>query len=505
MNKKLTQDELNEISQYIIKNTGIYYNKEHWSDLERNISAVFQELQMDFSSWSDIISDNRLLKLFTDSLIKHITITETYFFRDKNLFTYLRDTLLPDLIHRRRVEGKHYLRIWSAACSSGEEPYSIALLLRYLIPDYETWDIFLMGTDINQDMINRAIKGEYSRWSFRNEPIVPTGQYFRTKSNNKLQIDESIINMVRFEQSNLIPDSSLHYFIHPEFLDIILCRNLLMYFSPEQSTRVISYLTESLIPKGYLIVSPQEIGIVINPEVSLIRNGSVFIFIKKPRKGPSIFEGFARIQDLTEYTHQMPDEPDIRPINTIPNETICYPINRPPDLPDLNSPSGTDTSVEPPGVCPDPTYEKTTHINLIDTDIENQEKKLEEMEDLVIKFAGRGDYKDAAGWCDRMIAKDPLYPRSYLLKSAVLEEQGFFSDAIISLRQALYANPDYLPAHLAIAGIYRNTGRADEARHHYEVAIHILNSIDDFVILDESEGIAAGKMKELINSILIGG
>ena len=284
MNRKLTPDELNEISQYIIKNTGIYYNKEHWLDLERNISAVFQELQMDFSSWSDIISDNRLLKPFTDSLIRHITITETYFFRDKNLFTYLRDTLLPDLIHRRRLERKHYLRIWSAACSSGEEPYSIALLLRNLLPDYETWDIFLIGTDINQDMINRAIKGEYSRWSFRNEPIVPTGQYFRIKSNNKLQINESIINMVRFEQSNLIPDSSLHYFIHPEFLDIILCRNLLMYFSPEQSTRVISYLIESLIPKGYLIVSPQEIGIITNPEVSLIRNESVFIFIKQAPK-----------------------------------------------------------------------------------------------------------------------------------------------------------------------------------------------------------------------------
>jgi tetratricopeptide (TPR) repeat protein len=127
-----------------------------------------------------------------------------------------------------------------------------------------------------------------------------------------------------------------------------------------------------------------------------------------------------------------------------------------------------------------------------------------QMEILIRAYAGNGEYDKAIGWSDRLIAVDVLNPRPYLLKAAVLDEQGLYNQSLQALRQSLYAFPDYLPAHLAIAGIYNKTGKPDLARHHYELAIQFLESKDEDTILEETEGIPARKMKDMIQMLLGG-
>ena len=126
------------------------------------------------------------------------------------------------------------------------------------------------------------------------------------------------------------------------------------------------------------------------------------------------------------------------------------------------------------------------------------------MEGAIRSYAGNGEYEKALGWSDRLIAIDVLNPRPYLLKAAVFDEQGLYEHSLQLLRQSLYASHDYLPAHLAIAGIYSKTGKPDLARHHYKLAIGILETKDEDIILEETEGIPAQKMKDMINQLLEG-
>jgi chemotaxis protein methyltransferase CheR len=111
------------------------------------------------------------------TLASHLTVGETYFFRDGNTFSALEERILPELLRERREAGRR-LRIWCAGCCTGEEPYSIAMLLDRLLPDAEAWNITILGTDINPHFLRKAGDGVYGEWSFRDAPAWVRDRYF---------------------------------------------------------------------------------------------------------------------------------------------------------------------------------------------------------------------------------------------------------------------------------------------------------------------------------------
>lgn len=513
MSDVLNEAALGTIRNIILAHTGILFDDRHTHDLNRHISSACTDLKISVDSCLEQVEDSSFRTRFLEVLVNYITIGETYFFRDKNLFIYLRDSLLPDLIRSRRQEQKLYLRIWSAACSSGEEPYSIAILLRYLLVDVDDWDIYLLATDINQKMLSRAQEGIYSRWSFRDDPIIPVGSYFSPTPDNRVKIDDSIRTMVHFDRMNLIRDTSFYHALGPSSLDIILCRNVLMYFSPEQSGDVVSRLVHSLRTGGFLIVSPQEIGIVQGPDIRMRHQGSVFLHEKIDQNStppaeknlPSVSDSI--LIDELDYTTgalagDLLHEPDIPDIPDFPDD-IYLDVEKNP-----GHSSAVTFLLEPD----DNEFDTLIAENRLDeagtiiskSGLQFSPHRGRQMEILIRAYAGNGEHDMALGWCDRLIAADVLNARPYLLKAAVLDEQGLYDHSLQSLRQSLYAFPDYLPAHLAIAGIYTKTGKPDLARHHYELAIHILESKDEDTIMEETEGIPARKMKDMIQMLLGG-
>ncbi|PKL60338.1 MAG: chemotaxis protein CheR, partial [Methanomicrobiales archaeon HGW-Methanomicrobiales-4] len=298
MKSSFSSEELMKISRFVNEHIGFSYASDRMSDLSRGYISACQDLgEQSPVSCLKMLDDPAFSRRLEEMLVKKLTIGETYFFRDRNLFSQLRDELLPDLIRMRRL-GRKYLRIWSAACSTGEEAYSIAILLRYLIPDISDWEITILATDINPGSLHAAERGVFSKWSFREQSPVPYDNYLSPAPDGRFQISEDIRKMIRFSKLNLITDNYPSDLTGTTTMDIILCRNVLMYFSSDMAALVVDRLNTVLIDKGWLIVSPQEISYAQRPGFIQMKRSSVFLFLK----GDSNEEKAIKANTFSEYS-----------------------------------------------------------------------------------------------------------------------------------------------------------------------------------------------------------
>lgn len=194
--------------------------------------------------------DNDLeLQLFINAL----TTNETYFFRNKRQFNYLSNIIFPELIRRQQKSGEKKIKIWSAACSTGEEPYSLAMLLYEKIFNIGQWNINILATDINREVLDVARRGEYKSKIVERMPSSYIKKFFmKNKETDTYRIKEYIRKMINFYQHNLIDRNSFGK------MDCIFCKNVLIYLDNESKTEVISNLIKSMTEKTYFIIGYAE-------------------------------------------------------------------------------------------------------------------------------------------------------------------------------------------------------------------------------------------------------
>lgn len=186
-----------------------------------------------------------------DQVIDALTTNETTFFRDFNPFESLRVTVLPELIERKR--RTRTLAVWSAGCSSGQEPYSIAMTIRESFPELLSWQLQILGTDISPTVLDRACEGRYGQLEVnRGLPAHLLVRHF-TRAGMEWEIEEPIRRMVRFQRHNLVAE----WPVLPPF-DLILMRNVMIYFDPETKRRVLAQMHAQLAPGGYLLLGAAE-------------------------------------------------------------------------------------------------------------------------------------------------------------------------------------------------------------------------------------------------------
>ena len=140
------------------------------------------------------------------ALASHLTVGETYFFRERKTFDALSNVILPELISRRRGREQR-LRLWSAACCTGEEAYSLAILLQQLLPDWKDWNVTILATDINERFLQKAAAGIYGEWSFRDCGPLFKERHFTRAPDGRYQVAAHVRDWVKFAQLNLAEDS----------------------------------------------------------------------------------------------------------------------------------------------------------------------------------------------------------------------------------------------------------------------------------------------------------
>jgi chemotaxis protein methyltransferase CheR len=186
------------------------------------------------------------------SMLDALSTNLTYFFRESAHFDFLKDRVIPRLMqqnHRR-------LRIWSAGCSSGEEPYSIAMLLREQIPDVDRWDAKILATDLSTLVLNTAMQGEYDRERFRDTPAQLVQRYFdivETSPNKTYRAGKQIRDMIHFARLNLME----RWPMKGPF-DVIFCRNVMIYFDKPTQSQLVNRFHGLLGPGGYLFLGHSE-------------------------------------------------------------------------------------------------------------------------------------------------------------------------------------------------------------------------------------------------------
>jgi chemotaxis protein methyltransferase CheR len=491
---EIASDEtIRRISVSVAERFGLYFPPERWSDLRRGIAEACKEFNLTGEdSCVETLLSSQLTREQQETLASYLTIGETYFFREQKSFDALMEHVLPGLLAARRG-GNRSLRIWSAGCATGEEPYSFAILLHRYFPEVQHWNLTLLASDINPRFLQKAASGIYSEWSFRGTPSWVKEQYFQRLSGGKYELRPEIRTMVNFTYLNLAEDMYPSLVNNTAAMDIILCRNVLMYFIPQTARRVIEKFHMALADGGWLSLSPTDISNTSTTPLLRVELPGVLLY-RKPG---------------TRIARPPVAVPPVATVGKAPAETPVPPRRRatapssPPNKPARRL-SRTELSSDPLKTAAT-RYAQGAYgeaADLANRYLARHPNDTAAMEMLARASANQGKLDLALLWCEKAIAASKLNIGYHFLRGTILQEQGRLPEAIESLKRVLYLDPNFVMAHFGLGNLCHQQGRIPEANQHFRHALALLKPFAQDEPLPESEGITAGRLRTMIETNL---
>ncbi|RMH27402.1 MAG: protein-glutamate O-methyltransferase CheR [Planctomycetota bacterium] len=250
----MTDSQFKALSKIIYDRSGIHFPDAKKYILESRLTHRLQELDLeDFDQYVALLSMGPYQQDEFQEMFNRITINETSFFRNDAQLDVFEKQILPQLLEARAKTRR--LRIWSAACSTGDEPFTLAILIhRTLGIRLSDWNIEILGTDISEKALNVALAGQYTNYSVRSTPKMVLDRYF--KFDGRLYtLNEDIRKMVSFEKHNLKDRLAAK---RHGIWDVIFCRNVLIYFDDAMKNQVIGMFHDQLAPDGTLFIGHSE-------------------------------------------------------------------------------------------------------------------------------------------------------------------------------------------------------------------------------------------------------
>lgn len=486
------EDLLTEFSNRLAGQTGLYFPKERFSDLKRGISsAARQSGSVDAESYLKQLCAEPLTKNVIKILTPHITVGETYFFRDKICFDFLEDVVLPELIRSR--QKTRIIRIWSAGCSSGEEPYSVAMLLERLLTDIDNWSIFILATDINPSALARARDGIYGAWSFRDVSDLVRKTNFSEAGEKKWKINERAKHLVTFSYHNLADDPFPSIVNGTNAMDLILCRNVLMYLSEQSAQKTASKFFPALVEGGWLIFSPVETSFAAGTGLApVLFHGQTFYRRDEKMNFSPLFE--------VDFEEEVPAITALAPIRNPLTELTETEITQPLLWEMAGSSHSAVSAAETDPARLIGMGLSAEAVPLLEERIHNDPSSNHDIELLIRAYANLGDFDRALQWCERGIASDRLNPTLHYLHAIILEELRDVTAGLDALRRTLFLDPDFILGHIALGFSARKRGREQDAIRHFANARNLLKKLRNDDPVPESGGLTAGRLQEILTN-----
>ena len=499
MLSEVREAQWSQLSEFIAERMGLNFPRERWDDLQRGLAGAAQEFGFeDAAACVGWLLSAPPTKAQLQVLASHLTIGESYFFRDRQMLQALAENILPELIRAQRGRGQR-LRIWSAACCTGEEPYSLAILVHRAISDLPDWHVTILATDINTRFLQKAVAGSYGEWSFRNAPAGLKERYFDRTADGRFAIVPEIKKLVAFAHLNLVEDVYPSLETDTNAMNLIFCRNVLMYFTRPQMSKVIGNLGHALVEGGWLAVSPSEASHALFPQFVTVNFPSAILYQK--RNAESRTEQRWTPAPLGE-TPECGAPASETPSPLVPLLPTALPPASVPAAPPAK-PALVETPLTPSAVA-DLLYQQGRYAEaaeILVASFARQAPELQAYSLLARALANQGKLADALAWCDRWIAADKLQPAGHYLRAIVLVEQGDAEQARSSFQRALYLHPDLVLAHFAMGNLARSGGKTEEAEKHFSNALRLLRRYQPNDLLPESDGLTAGRLTETLISI----
>ncbi len=250
----MTDEEFRLLKDFVYQHCGLHFNDDNKYLLEKRLSKRIQHNQLNnFKDYYYFLrySPNREQEL--TEVVDALTTNETYFFREDFQLRSFTQEILPELKMKKEFEGDRRLRIWSAGCSTGEEPYTIAMLM-IETTGFDGWNIEIIGTDISQRVLQIARKGIYGTSSFRCTDATFQKRYF-TEVDGKFRVNDRVRSLVSISHLNLFDAPRVSLLGK---MDVIFCRNVIIYFDLSGKTKVIDSFFQRLHPQGFLLLGHSE-------------------------------------------------------------------------------------------------------------------------------------------------------------------------------------------------------------------------------------------------------
>lgn len=471
------QELMSRLNTVISASIGIHYAPERFGDLEEAIVLAAQDL-----NYSD--AQQFALKLFQSALadeelqalVRHLTVAETYFFREPKAFAEL-EAVLQGSIEAKRVAGKR-MRILSAGCCTGEEVYSLAMLLTKLIVDVDDWQIDIIGSDINKEYLAKAKLGVYSSWAFRGVMSEPSDQlksrFFSDVENGNFAIEPKLKDMVRFVYLNLADD----YLIYEKQLgtepfDLILCRNVLIYFDKLSIKPVLQRLSRLLRPGGWLLLAATEVPSAGEKEFAdYLRprlHNDVYLFQRETTKSASTdLNVVPSLQNELDYGRKLLLQGEYAASEKILTKGL-------------------------------------EQIRLYGREKRKRDSNLQKqfLELLVRTLSNLGRFDDASGQADILVKLDNRYDYLYLY-AVVLSESGHTSDAKELLKQAIGQKSDFIAASFMLASIALHEGDKVTAVGYLQTVRADLAQLEPHSLVECTDGTSVQELLNIVEQLVNG-
>lgn len=497
MTKGISDANLQRLSNFIAYHFGLHFPRERWSDLERAVCAATQDCGCgyDLKRYVEDLLTLTLTQRQMEVLASYLTVGETYFFREKRSLEVFEKDMVPEL---NRTRTDKAIRIWSAGCATGEEPYSIAITLSRLMAGLEKWNVEILATDLNSKSLQKASEGIYGEWSFRGVPSWVRSAYFEAVEEGRWAISPAIKKMVSFAQLNLVDDSFPPLSNCTASFDVIFCRNVLMYFTPEGMSKVVRRLYRSLASDGWLIVSPTETSHELFSEFATVSFGDVTLYRKSAAHLPKPLILPSVVYDENGSGPQLPEQ---RFQNSEPAVASVCTISRQRDDREIHAESAE---------LPAPIYAQALALHelgryedarqIIEAFLSKNDNDVQAMLLLARAYANERKLAAALVWCEKAIAADKMAARAHYLRATILQEQGFLPEALFAFKQTVYAEPQFVLGHFSLGNLALKHGRWRESEKHFENVLLLLARYKPEDIVPESEGLSAGRLREMIVS-----
>lgn len=375
-----------------------------------------------------------------------ITVGETYFFRYPDHFDSLRHDILPRLIEARR--DVKALRIWSIGCSNGSEPYSVAIVIRELLGEQlDSWRIALIGGDISEKALSAGRAARFNAWALRTMGPEDRKKYF-DRDGTSWVLKREFRSMVRFERQNILDLLSPVPPLEWTGFDLILCRNVLIYFSPEQAVEISKALASTLVSDGVLLLGHAEATLATDP---------------------SLLQAMGR-QLPTEFGMAL--QPPLAPL---PEAYI------PPTIPDL--PLSMRLRAE-----------SVVAASAAPLSVEGLEK--------LRLLADAGAYEAAERLCLELIGREPTSARLHYYDAILRQVSDDPVGAEAALKRALYLDRSFVLAHHRLGMLLLELGRTKEAKRSLQTASHLAKAAPAAEPLPEGQGVSAGDLVDALREQL---